>query len=38
MLQRFRATAGIVIDIDSQTSNHEDVIVYDALSASLYRY
>jgi len=38
MPQRFRATAGIVIDIDSQTSNHEDVIVYDALSAPLYRY
>ena len=38
MPKRFHATAGFVIDIDNQMSNHQDVIVYDALSSPVYRY
>jgi len=36
--QRFRATAGFVIDKYSEMSGHEDVLIYDALSSPVYRY
>jgi hypothetical protein len=38
MPQRFRAASGFVIDNDSQMSEHEDVLVYDALSSPIFRY
>ncbi|MGB8478784.1 MAG: DUF6602 domain-containing protein [Acidobacteriaceae bacterium] len=38
MPKRFHATSGFVIDIDNQMSNHQDVIIYDALSSPVYRY
>ena len=38
MPKRFQATAGFVIDIDNQMSNHQDVIIYDAMSSPSYRY
>ncbi len=38
MPQRFRATAGFVIDKYSEMSGHEDVLIYDALSSPVYRY
>jgi hypothetical protein len=36
--KRFHATAGFVIDVDSQMSDHQDVIIYDAQSSPVYRY
>lgn len=38
MPKRFQATAGFVIDVDNQMSNHQDVIIYDAMSSPSYRY
>jgi hypothetical protein len=38
MPQRFRATAGFVIDEHSEMSGHEDVLIYDALSSPVFRY
>jgi hypothetical protein len=36
--KRFHATAGFVIDVDNQMSDHQDVIIYDAQSSPVYRY
>lgn len=36
--KRFHATAGFVIDMDNQMSDHQDVIIYDAQSSPVYRY
>jgi hypothetical protein len=36
--QRFRATSGFVIDIENQMSDHQDVIIYDAMSSAVFRY
>jgi hypothetical protein len=36
--KRFQATAGFVIDVDNQMSDHQDVIIYDAQSTPVYRY
>lgn len=36
--KRFQATAGFVIDVDNQMSDHQDVIIYDAQSSPVYRY
>jgi hypothetical protein len=38
MPKRFHATAGFVIDVDNQMSDHQDVIIYDAFSSPVYRY
>ena len=35
--QRFRATAGFIIDHRDQVTGHNDVIVYDSLNCPLYR-
>jgi hypothetical protein len=36
--KRFHATAGFVIDVENQMSDHQDVIIYDAQSSPVYRY
>ena len=38
MPKRFHATKGFVIDADSQMSDHQDVIIYDAQSSFVYKY
>jgi hypothetical protein len=35
--KRWRADAGVVIDFEDQLSRQSDVIVYDSISAPLYR-
>ena len=35
--KRFHATAGFVIDVDNQMSDHQDVIIYDAQTSPVYR-
>lgn len=36
--KRFHATAGFVIDVENQMSDHQDIIIYDAQSSPVYRY